>query len=184
MADRIVPVLLSLLLIATLAPGCKEVISPPPPVTTAAPTPPKVSLSLALSALPAAGQEGGIDIKGLTLTKVWGYGVDSSGLARTWVLGMQGRGKTALLTYSEGQFKELDLPTALPQGEVRIGDLLSPEDLFRKNLNTLVRGMNSKRVGECDLALDGNSYQVTIHSPSESSTLSFNAKTGELMASP
>jgi hypothetical protein len=97
---------------------------------------------------------------------------------------MEGAGKTALLSYRGGQFKELDLPTTLPQGEVRIGDLLSPEDLFRKNMNTIVREMNSKRAAECDLTLDENSYQVTIHSPSGSSTLSFNARTGELTASP
>jgi hypothetical protein len=145
---------------------------------------PKVSLSTALGALPAAGQEGSIRTGGMALTKVWGYGVDSSGLARTWILGMQGGGRSALFTFNEGEFEELDLPAALPQGEVKMGEILSPNDLFGKQMNTIVREMNNLRVGECDLVLDENSYQVIIHSPTDSRTLSFNPKTGELMASP
>jgi hypothetical protein len=39
-------------------------------------------------------------------------------------------------------------------------------------------------VGESDITLDANSYQIIIHSPSESSTLSFSARTGELSTSP
>jgi hypothetical protein len=147
-------------------------------------TAPRVSLDDAMVSLPAAEQEGGFDITGMTITKIWGYGVDSAGLARTWVLGLQGGGKTTLLTYSEGEYKVLDLPTTLPQEEVKIKELISPEDLFRRNLNTIVREMNRLRVGEGDLTLDQNTYQVTIHSASESSTLSFNAKTGELIPSP
>jgi hypothetical protein len=145
---------------------------------------PKVSLSDALAALPAASQEAGIDVGGLTLAKVWGYGVDSSGLARAWVLGMQGEGRTVLLTYSGGQLEKLDLPTALPQGEVKREAILSPEDLFRKDMSTIVREMNNLRVGECDLVLDEGSYQVIIRSATESKTLTFDARTGELMASP
>jgi len=145
---------------------------------------PKVSLADAIASLPAAGREGGFDVEGMTITKVWGYGVDSSGLGRTWVLGMQGEGKTTLLTYSEGAYTMLDLPTTLPQEEVKINELISPQDLFRRNLNTIIREMNRLRVGESDLTLEKNSYQLTIHSVSESSTLSFNAKTGELIPSP
>jgi len=145
---------------------------------------PKVSLEDAMSTLPAAEQEGGIDINGMNITKVWGYGVDSSGLARTWVFGMQGGGKTTLLSDSEGDWKVLALPTTLPQEEVKIKELISPQDLFQQNLNTIVREMNRLKVEECDLTLDQNTYQITIHSASESSTLSFNAKTGELIPSP
>ena len=145
---------------------------------------PKVSLDDAIGALPAAEQEGAIDTSGMVITRIWGYGVDSAGLARTWVLGMQGDGKTALLSYSEGEYKVLDLPTTLPQEEVKIKELISPQDLFRRNLNTIVKEMNRLRVGESDLTLDRNTYQVTIHSASESSTLSFNAGTGELISSP
>jgi hypothetical protein len=145
---------------------------------------PKVPLSSALDALQAAEQEGTIRTTGLTLTKVWGYGVDSSGLAGTWVLGMRGGGQSALFTFSEGEIEELDLPVDLPQGEVKMGEVLSPNDLFRKHMNTIVSEMNNLRVGECDLVLDESSYQVIIHSPTDSKTLSFNAKTGELMASP
>lgn len=144
---------------------------------------PKVSLDDAISSLSGAEWEGGIDIGGMIITKVWGYSVDSSGLARTWVLGMQGDGKTTLLTYSEGEYKVLDLPTTLPPEEVKIDELVSPQDLFKRNLNTIVREMNRLKVGECDLTLDENTYQITIHSTSESSALSFSAKTGELISS-
>jgi len=144
----------------------------------------RVSLDVAMKALPAAEQEGGIDIKGMTIRRIWGYGVDSSGLARTWVLGLKGGGTTTLLAYGEGEWKVLDLPATIPEEEVKIHELLSPQDLFRRNLNTIVREMNRLRVGEGDLVLDQNTYQVIIHSVSESSTLYFNAKTGELIPSP
>ena len=144
---------------------------------------PKVSLDDAIVSLPAAEQEGGFDIKGMTITMIWGYGVDSAGLARTWVLGMQGAGKTILLTYSEGEWAVLDLPTNLPQEEIKIKELVSPQDLFKRNLISIVREMNRLRINECDLTLEQNTYQITIHSESERSTLSFNAKTGELIPS-
>ena len=111
---------------------------------------PKVSLDDAIGALPAAEQEGGFDTSGMVITRVWGYGVDSAGLARTWVLGMQGGGKTTLLSYTEGEFKVLDLPTTLPQEEMKMKELVSPQDLFRRNLNTIVREMNRLRVGESE----------------------------------
>ncbi|MGA2934763.1 MAG: hypothetical protein ABSD81_06380 [Methanomicrobiales archaeon] len=145
---------------------------------------PKVSLEDAIGSLPAAEQEGSIDTNGMTINEVWGYGVDSAGLARTWVLGMQGAGKTTLLAYSEGEWTVLDLPTTLPQEEVKIKELVSPQDLFRQNLNTIVKEMNRLRVGESDLTLDQDTYQIAIHSALERSTLSFNAKTGELIPSP
>ena len=147
-------------------------------------TAPKISLDAALAALPAAERDGGIDISGMTMTKVWGYGVDSSGLARTWVLGMQGGEKSELLSFTEGEFRVLDLPVTLPTGEVALTTLVSPQDLYRKNLNTIVKEMNRVRVGESDLTLDADRYQVIIHSPTESATLSFDAKTGEPEASP
>jgi hypothetical protein len=145
---------------------------------------PKVSLADTLAALPEGAREADIGIGGLTLTKVWGYGVDSSGLARTWVLGMQGNGRTSLISYSDGQFTELDIPTTLPTEEVRMGEIVSPQDLFKQNLNRIVQEMTRLRVGEADIALDGETYQVTLHSTTESSTLSFNARNGGLISSP
>jgi hypothetical protein len=189
-----------LLFLLFLCAGCISIGPPPPredqgglavPQTSENPiqditsrNAPKVSLEDALNALPAAEQEGSISVRGLSITKVWGYGVDSAGLARTWVLGTQGGGRTALFTYTDGEWRDLDLPTSLPQGEVKMDNLISPQDLFRKNLKTIVREMDRLRVGECDLTLDEDTYQIIIHSASESLTLSFSAKTGELMPSP
>jgi hypothetical protein len=197
---RYAALLLLFLLLFSLHTGCISIGPPPPkgdegdlksvPTSPIGEGPiqditsrnaPKVSLDDAISSLPAAVQEGGFDIKGMTITKVWGYGVDSAGLGKTWVLGMQRSGKTTLLTFSEGEYRVLDLPTTLPEEEVKIKELISPQDLFRRNLISIVREMNRLKVGECDLTLDQNTYQVTIHSASESSTLSFNAKTGELI---
>jgi len=147
--------------------------------------PPKIALSSVLSLLPTAEKDGGVNVTSFTLTKVWGYGVDSSGLARTWVLGMEGGGKSVLLSYSpaDGQFIKLDLPITLPGVELKVGELLSPEDLFKMNMVPIVKEMNNLRVGECDLVLDEKGYRVIIHSNSESTTLSFNGKTGELVTS-
>jgi hypothetical protein len=188
--------LLSLLILHA---GCISIGPPPPrdqespktPQTREAPiqditsrNAPKISLEDALATLPAAEQEGVIDMNGMTITKIWGYGVDSAGLARTWVLGMQGAGRTTLLAYGEGAWQVLDLPTTLPQEEVKIKELISPQDLFRRNLNTIGREMSRLMVGEGDLALDKDTYQITLHSDSESSTIAFNARTGELIPSP
>jgi hypothetical protein len=120
----------------------------------------------------------------MTITKIWGYGVDSGGLAGTWVLGMVGGGKTALIEYSEGEYRELDLPTTLPQEEVRIRELISPQELFRRNINPIVMAMNRLRVGETDLTLEEGTYQVIIHSATDSTTLYFDGKTGGLLSSP
>jgi hypothetical protein len=148
--------------------------------------PPKVSLEDAMATLKVAEQEGGIDIKGMSIHQVFGYGVDSSGLARTWVLGMQGEGKTSLLSYTEGEWKGLEMPDiSLPKDEVKIKELISPQDLFRnrKNADLIVQEMNRLRINESDLSLSGETYQVTIHSATDSKTFSFNARTGELISS-
>jgi len=144
--------------------------------------PPKISLENATDSLTVAEQDGGIDITGMSIHQVFGYGVDSSGLARTWVLGMQGGGKTTLLSYTagEGEWKSLDMSTiVLPVSEVVMNDLMSPQDLFQKNSDLIVRAMNKVRVDEADLSLADGSYQVTIHSQTDSMTLVFNGKTGE-----
>jgi hypothetical protein len=143
---------------------------------------PKVSLSDAMAALPAAEQEGGIDIRGMTLRQVFGFGVNSSGLARTWVLGMGGDGRTTLLSYSEGEWRELDVPVKLPANEVKPKDLLSPGEIYRINLDTIGKEMDRLQINESDLSLNESSYEVVILSPLQRSTLSFNAKTGELTA--
>jgi hypothetical protein len=145
--------------------------------------PPKVSLSGAMSSLAVAEKEGGIDLTGKTIRQVFGYGVDSSGLARTWVLGMEREGKTTLLAYNEGEWKELDMAIRLPASEVKVKDLLSPEDIYRMNLNTIVKEMTRLKINESDLSLSEETYQVTIHSPTESKILFFSAKTGELTQS-
>jgi hypothetical protein len=196
--------LLALLLVLLLQAGCLSISAPPekgtggglagvPTVTPRSGEPimditsrnvPKVSLAGVMAALPDAAADAGIDVTGLTTTRIWGYGVDSSGLARTWVLGMQGEGRTLLLSFSEGQFRELDIPTPLPQEEVKVREIVTPEELFRKNLNRIVQEMNRLRVGESDITLDAHSYQVIIHSPQESTSLSFSARTGELSTSP
>jgi hypothetical protein len=146
---------------------------------------PKVSLADVMAALPAGARDANINTGGLSVTKVWGYGVDSSGLARSWVLGMKGGGRTLLLSYSDGQFQEEDIPTILPDEEVKPGEIVTPEELFRQNLNRIVQEMARLKVGEVDpLTLDAGTYQLTVHSPTESSTLTFNARTGGLITSP
>jgi hypothetical protein len=147
--------------------------------------PPKVSLGDAMASLTVAEQEGGIDITGMTIRQVFGYGVDPSGLARTWVLGMQGAGKTSLIAYNEGEWKALDMSINLPEAEVKIKDMISPQDLFRnkKNYDLIVQEMNRLKINESDLSLSGETYQVTIHSPTESRTFFFNARTGEAVSS-
>lgn len=145
---------------------------------------PTGSLADTITTLPAALQEGSTGVNGMTITKIWGYGVDSGGLARTWVLGMWEGGKATLITRSEGEWKVLDLPITLPRDEVKIQELISPQDLYLRNVNTIGREMNRLKVGESDITLDRDTYQVTIHSEMESTTLSFNAKTGELIPSP
>jgi len=148
--------------------------------------PPKVSLEDAMATLTVAEQEGGIDVRGMTIHQVFGYGVDSSGLARTWVLGMVGGGKTTLLSYSEGGWNSLEMPNInLPGGEVKIKELISPQDLFRnrKNGDLIVQEMNKLRINESDITLSEETYQVTIHSPTESTTFFFNARTGEEISS-
>ncbi len=145
---------------------------------------PKVSLDDAIGALRAASQEG-IDTTGMNITRIWGYGVDSSGLATTWVLGMRGGGNTELLSYSGGEWKVVDLPLTLPDEEVNLTEIVSPQELFQRNLGTIVREMNRLNLGEANsLTLDEHTYQIFLQSASGSSTLSFNAETGELISSP
>jgi hypothetical protein len=198
---RYAPLLLVLLFLFSLSPGCtlgqtpKNDGGPAASVTSGGSTgsfeditsrnPPKVSLDAAMGTLNVAEREGDIDTRGMTLRQVFGYGVDSSGLARSWVLGMERGGKTTLLAYSEGEWRALDMEVPLPEGEVKIRELLTPEDLFRnrKNADLIVQEMNRLRVNEADLTISGETYQVTLHAPTDGKTFTFNGKTGELTQS-
>ena len=114
--------------------------------------------------------------------QVLGTGVEIDGQAASWALGLQDGEEIRWLTYGPAGWQEISLPAPLPADEVRIADILSPEDLLR-GLEDMFRPV-MERLGAdtVDLALAGGVYSVTIRSDAWMETLSFEADTGEVIA--
>ncbi len=147
------------------------------------PEPPAAStLAGALAELDLLGAEGGLNVAGASVHQVLGTGVDIDGQAASWALGLQDGEEIRWLTYGPAGWQEISLPAPLPADEVRIADILSPEDLLRGREDMFRPVMERLGADTVDLALAGGVYSVTIRSDAGMETLSFEADTGEVIA--
>ena len=96
-------------------------------------------------------------------------------------LGLQDGEEIRWLTYGPAGWQEISLPAPLPAGEVRIADILSPEDLLRGREDMFRPVMERLGADTVDLALAEGVYSVTIRSDAGIETLSFEADTGEVI---
>ena len=146
------------------------------------PEPPAVStLADALAELDLLGAEGGLNVAGASVHQVLGTDVEIDGQAASWALGLQDGEEVRWLTYGPAGWQEISLPAPLPAGEVRIADILSPEDLLRGREDMFRPVMERLGADTVDLALAEGVYSVTIRSDAGIETLSFEADTGEVI---
>jgi len=136
------------------------------------------TLDDALQTLRSDEQKGLVDLTGMELTQVLGIRVDRSGSARTWTLGYRGENMTRILEYSGGAWDMVDAEIPIPDERIPLDQLVLPKRLFEMQKNPIGEAYSRQGVNESELMLRGEIYTLTIPSPSGTTILTFDARTG------
>jgi hypothetical protein len=144
----------------------------------------RVSLDYALQDLAVADLEGFLETENMTIRQINGDGIDLSGDASTWILGVTTRDNTtALLVYRNFAWKELSWPGQFTGPAIDTDAIVSPNDLFAMQGDTMQDMLEISSRTELSLELIDGVYRVYAKNGSQMSDLSFNADSGELVAS-
>jgi hypothetical protein len=140
----------------------------------------RTTLDEAISSLRKAERDELQDLVGMKITQVMGVRVDLDGKARTWTLGFKGLNSTKVLEYHAGDWTRLDLELPLPDEEILIDQLIPPEQLYAARRDRIREALDRHGATESDLLLARGVYTITVPSPSGTTVLIFDARTGEM----
>lgn len=140
----------------------------------------RTTLDEAMAALRKAEQDELLDLTGMEITQVMGVRVDQEGKARTWTLGFRGLNSTKILEFERGSWTRLDLELPLPEQEIPLDRVLSPERLYLTQKDRIKEALDRHGDTESDLLLAGGVYTLTVPSPSGTTVLTFDARTGDV----
>jgi len=143
----------------------------------------RATLEEALEALRVEELEGLQDVTGMELTQVLGIRVDRSASARTWTLGYRSGNRTRILEYTAGAWNGVELQIPLPEERIPLEQLILPQRLFTLQKNPIGEALSRHGVNDSELLLRGEAYTLTVPSPSGTTILTFDARTGELRSS-
>ncbi len=136
-------------------------------------------LTEALAELDLLGAEGGLNVTGATVHQVLGTGADSDGRATSWALGLREGDEVHWLAFGRAGWQEISLRAPLPDEEVILAEIISPEDLLHDQNEVIRPVMERLDADTVDLALAEGVYTVTVRSDAGMETLVFRADTGE-----
>lgn len=186
-----VPALLAVICILCTTCGCLGASSPPSDGGTATgggitpidqPEPSEAcTLTEALAELDLLGAEGGLNVTGTSVHQVLGAGVDADGRAASWALGLADGEEVRWLTFGALGWREISLRAPLPDEEVNMTEILSPEELLAMQEGVLHSVMADLDADTVDIALAEGVYTVTVRSDAGMETLAFRADTGEVV---
>lgn len=180
-----IPALIAVVCILSAACGCLGA-SPAPASGSITPielpdTPAAFTLAGVLAELDLLDAEGGLAVAGASIHQVLGTGVDLDGRAASWALGLRDGEEVRWLTFGPAGWQEISLPAPLPEEEVNVTAILSPEDLFAGQEEVLRPVMGRLSADTVDLSLAEGVYSVTVRSSAGMEVLAFWADTGEVV---
>jgi len=171
--------------------GCLGASSPPPEGGTPTgggitpidqPEPPGAcTLAEALAELDLLGAEGGLNVTGASVHQVLGAGVGSDGRAGSWALGLADGEEVRWLTFGALGWREISLRAPLPDEEVNMTEILSPDELLAMQEGVLRPVMTDLDADTVDIALAEGVYTVIVRSNAGMESLAFRADTGEVV---
>lgn len=177
--------LLAAVCILCTACGCLGTTSPPPssggitPVDL--PEPEGYTLTEALAELEILSVEGGLNITGTSMRQVLGNRVTLDGRADAWAIGLKDGDEARWLTSGITGWRETTLRVPLPEDEVNMTGILSPEDLLAGEEETIRSAMARLDAETVDLVLAEGVYTIHIRSDAGVESLAFRADTGEVI---
>ncbi len=140
------------------------------------------TLEDAMAELEFYDSQGLIDASNLSIRQVSGFKVGPDGSAGTWVLGVQREDAAELLVYANDEWRSNAWEADLPEEEIDLDRVLSPEALFEQQRDVIGEAMRLRNTTEGNLQLEGDKYMVTVTSGTGIAVISFNAVTGELIS--
>jgi len=177
--------LLAAVCILCTACGCLGTSSPPPssggitPIDL--PEPVRYTLTEALAELEVLSVEGGPNTIGTSMRQVLGNRVTLDGRADAWAIGLQDGNEARWLTSGIMGWKETTLRVPLPEAEVNMSEVLSPEDLLTGEEEMIQSAMARLDAETVDLVLAEGVYTVHIRSDAGVESFAFRADTGEVI---
>jgi len=145
------------------------------------PEPEGLTLAEALAELDLLGVEGGLNVTGASLHQVIGNRVDLEGRASSWTLGLLDAEGVRWLTLGAAGWQEVSLPAPIPEEELNMTELLSPEEIFAMHEDGIRAAMDRLNTSTVDIVLAEGVYTVTTRSDAGMETLAFRADTGEVV---
>lgn len=166
--------------------GCLDTSSPPQssggitPIDL--PEPEGYTLTEALAELDILSVEGGLNITGTSMHQVLGNRVTLDGRAAAWAIGLKDGKEVRWLTSGITGWRETSLPAPLPDDEVNMTGILSPEDLLAAQGDVIRPAMERLDASTVDIVLaEGGVYTINIRSDARMESLAFRADTGEVI---
>ncbi|MDN5340633.1 MAG: hypothetical protein PWQ30_1742 [Euryarchaeota archaeon] len=165
--------------------GCLGTSSPPPSGGGIAPIdlpePEGYTLTEALAELDILRVEGGLDTTGTTMHQVLGNRVTLDGRAAAWAIGLKDGEEVRWLTSGVTGWRETTLRAPLPDAEVNMTEILSPEELLAAQEDAIRPVMARLDAETVDLVLAEGVYTINIRSDAGVESLAFRADTGEVI---
>ena len=165
--------------------GCLGTSSPPPssggitPIDL--PEPEGYTLTEALAELDILSVEGGLNITGTSMHQVLGNRVTLDGRAAAWAIGLKDGEEVRWLTSGITGWRETSLRVPLPDDEVNMTGILSPEELLAAQEGAIRPAMARLDASTVDLVLAEGVYTINIRSDAGVESLAFRADTGEVI---
>ncbi|MDN7011965.1 hypothetical protein FGW20_02670 [Methanoculleus sp. FWC-SCC3] len=174
--------LLAAVCILCTACGCLGASSPPPSgggiTSIDLPEPEGYTLTEALAELDILSAEGGLNTTGTSMHQVLGNRVTLDGQAAAWAIGLKDGEEVRWLTSGITGWRETSLRAPLPDDEVNMTAILSPEDLFTAQEDAIRPVMKRLNASTVDIGLAEGVYTVTVRSNAGVEVLAFQADTG------
>ncbi|HDR72871.1 MAG TPA: hypothetical protein ENN85_03005 [Methanoculleus sp.] len=144
----------------------------------------RVTLGYALDDLAFAQSEGFLPAENMAIHQINGAGVELDGTATVWILGATTRDNaTALLVYDAYAWKAYSWPEQFGTPAIDMDAIMSPEDLFAAQGETMQELLEISEATEISLELIDGVYRVYARNGARMSDLSFDAESGELILS-
>lgn len=144
----------------------------------------RVSLDYALQDLAVADSEGILDTADMTIHQINGDGMDLSGNASTWILGVTRHDNTtALIVYRGYSWRALSWPGNFTAPPIDTDAMFTPNDLFAAQGDTIRETLAISSGTAISLELSGGVYRINAQRGNRLGVISFDADTGEVIPS-
>ena len=141
----------------------------------------RITLNEAMADLKIYLSEGEVSTENMTIHLVVGDGVNISGMARIWTLGVTQNNISSHFVYKNNVWRQTGWGETFMGDAIDLNATLSPDELYKMKSSPIGDEIKSSDITETQLRLSGGVYSVSTRTETGISKLKFNAKTGELI---